>query len=134
MRQISRNELFEAAWARPLTKVAAEFGVTSTALKKICDRHDIPVPGRGYWAAVASGKVFPRPGLRPVEDHRLEEVLIRGATPAMTAVMAINVVPPNPMRFADQIKANRSLGSYEYSGNKHQQRAQPATIQIMMPG
>ena len=89
MRQISRNELFEAAWARPLTKVAAEFGVTSTALKKICDRHDIPVPGRGYWAAVASGKVFPRPGLRPVEDHRLEEVLIRGATPAMTAAVAI---------------------------------------------
>lgn len=88
MRQISRKELFEAAWDRPLTKVAAEFGVTSTALKKMCDRHDIPVPGRGYWAAVAGGKVFPRPKLKPVKDARLEEIVIRGATPAMTAAVA----------------------------------------------
>lgn len=89
MRQISRNELFEAAWDRPLTKIAAEFGVTSTALRKMCDRHYIPVPGRGYWAAVASGKVFPRPKLGPIKDHRLEEIFIRGVTPAMTAAVAI---------------------------------------------
>ncbi len=44
MRRISRKELFEAAWERPLTKVAEEFGVTSTALKKTCNRHQIPVP------------------------------------------------------------------------------------------
>jgi hypothetical protein len=88
MRRISRKELFEAAWERPLTKVAEEFGVTSTALKKTCNRHQIPVPGRGYWAAFAGGKVFPRPRLRPVKDARLEEILIRGATPAMTAAVA----------------------------------------------
>ena len=48
--------------------------------------------------------------------------------------MAINVVPPKQIRFADQIKANRSPGEYEYSGNRHQQTPQPATIQIMIEG
>gem|GEM_PF-3787724 len=48
--------------------------------------------------------------------------------------MAINVVPPKLIRFADQIKANRSLGVIEYSGNRHQQTVPPPTIQITMPG
>ena len=88
MHTLTRQELFEAAWDRPLTKIAAELGVTSMALKKTCDRHLIPVPRRGYWAAVAGGKVFRRPKLKPVKDGRLEQILIRGATPAMTAAAA----------------------------------------------
>lgn len=61
MRTISREDLFEDSWTRPLSRIAAEFGVSDTALRKMCDRHDIPTPGRGYWAQVASGKSFPRP-------------------------------------------------------------------------
>lgn len=83
-RWLTREALFEAAWDRPLTQVAAELGITSTALKKTCDRHDIPTPGRGYWAAVQSGGVFPRPVLRPVKDPRLEKVRVHGALSAAT--------------------------------------------------
>lgn len=48
MTVMSRQALFEAAWDRPLTEVADELGITSTGLKQICDRHDIPTPGRGH--------------------------------------------------------------------------------------
>jgi hypothetical protein len=75
----SREALFRDAWTRPLSRIAAEFGVSDTALRKMCDRHDIPTPGRGYWAQVASGKSFPKPQLRPVTDPRLETVRIVGA-------------------------------------------------------
>ena len=81
---LTREELFEAAWDRPLTKVAAELGITSTALKKTCDRHDIPTPRRGYWAAVQSGRVFTRPVLRPVKDPRLQSVRVHPALAAPT--------------------------------------------------
>lgn len=64
----SRQALFEAAWQRPLTALAAELGVTDVGLRKICDRHEIPTPGRGYWAQVRAGRTFPRPQLRPVSD------------------------------------------------------------------
>jgi hypothetical protein len=53
---ISREELYQQIWSRPMTKVAAEYGVTSTALKKTCNRHKIPTPGRGYWAKCEHNK------------------------------------------------------------------------------
>ena len=56
MQVVSRETLYEQVWARPMLKVAADYGVTGTALKKTCDRHDIPTPERGYWAKLAHGK------------------------------------------------------------------------------
>jgi len=86
MHEISRQELFDAAWTRPLVEVASDFGVTSTALKKTCSRYDIPTPSRGYWAQVRAGRTFPRPKLRPVKDPRQERVVIFGAPPLPDAV------------------------------------------------
>ena len=47
MRTISRQALFDDVWTRPLTKIAPELGISDVALRKICDRHNIPSPGRG---------------------------------------------------------------------------------------
>ena len=41
VRIVSREELYEQVWAKPMTKVTAEYGVTGTALKKTCDRHTV---------------------------------------------------------------------------------------------
>lgn len=86
MRILSREELFDLAWSRPLTKVAKEFGVTSTALKKTCRRHHIPTPSRGYWTAVAAGGVFPRPKLGKAPRNHLETIRIVGAAPVSETV------------------------------------------------
>lgn len=53
---VSREELYAKVWARPMTDVAAEYGITGTALKKTCNRHRVPTPPRGYWAKVQRGK------------------------------------------------------------------------------
>jgi hypothetical protein len=53
---MTREDLYTEVWARPMIKVAAELGLTGTGLKKICDRHIIPTPERGYWAKLAHGK------------------------------------------------------------------------------
>lgn len=101
MAAMTRQALFEAAWARPLTDIAEDIGITSTGLKKICDRHDIPTPGRGYWAQVRAGTTFPRPKLRPAKSPALEEVAIVGARPLPPAVVAAiararEASPPKP--------------------------------------
>lgn len=75
---MSREALLEAAWQRPLTDIAAELGVSDVGLRKICDRHDIPTPGRGYWAQVRAGKTFARPKLRPASNPRKDQVHIAG--------------------------------------------------------
>jgi hypothetical protein len=42
------RELYEMIWTRPMTKVAAELGISDVALHKICEKHRIPAPGQGH--------------------------------------------------------------------------------------
>jgi hypothetical protein len=78
-RTISRHALFDEVWTRPLTKIAPEFGITDVGLRKICSRHGIPTPLRGYWTKVAAGQVFPRPALRPARTPSREVITIVGS-------------------------------------------------------
>jgi hypothetical protein len=53
---MTRDELYALVWDRPVTKVAADFGISDVALRKICKKHDIPTPPIGYWARLSHGK------------------------------------------------------------------------------
>lgn len=89
MTTISRQDLFDKVWSSPVTRVAAEFGVSDTAVRKMCRRHGIPVPSRGYWAQVAAGRTFPRPKLEPASRARLETVRFVGAGQPSPEVKAV---------------------------------------------
>jgi hypothetical protein len=43
-------QLHEKVWARPMTTLAEEFGVSGRGLAKSASAFDVPVPPRGYWA------------------------------------------------------------------------------------
>lgn len=86
MRWTSRTELFEDAWTRPMLRIAEDYGVSSTALKKTCDRHEIPTPPRGYWAKLEVGRGQPRPALQPASDPHLERIRIVGGPKLPTSV------------------------------------------------
>ena len=59
---MSREKLYELVWSKPLTSVAADFGVSSVAIKKVCRRQQVPTPPRGYWAKIEAGaRVSPIP-------------------------------------------------------------------------
>jgi hypothetical protein len=78
--EISRKSLFEMVWSQPMTKVAAQFKISDVALTKICRRHEIPVPGRGFWARVAAGQPLKRPELRLPSRPELEDIRIFGSS------------------------------------------------------
>lgn len=78
MQVIKRDELYTRIWARPLTAVAADLGVTGTALKKACIRHQIPTPPRGHWTRLKHGKPSPTAKLPAMKDPRLAQVRIVG--------------------------------------------------------
>lgn len=56
MRYITRNQLYDMVWAKPLSVLATEFSISGNGLKKICAKYSVPVPQRGYWAKIAAGK------------------------------------------------------------------------------
>jgi hypothetical protein len=54
--QLTREELHDLVWAKPMTQVAKDFQISDRALAKICARKQVPVPPRGYWAKKSAGK------------------------------------------------------------------------------
>jgi hypothetical protein len=64
----SRIELYELVWAKPMTHLAKELGLSDVGLRKICVKYGIPLPARGYWSRLQFGKQDPRPEL-PFENN-----------------------------------------------------------------
>lgn len=48
MRVLTREQFHELVWSTPMTTLAKEFGLSGVALHKICRRHDVPTPPRGW--------------------------------------------------------------------------------------
>ncbi len=53
---ITRDELYEQIWSKPMRDVAASHGVSGSFLTKVCRRMNIPCPPTGYWARIAAGQ------------------------------------------------------------------------------
>ena len=47
---LKREELYQLVWAEPITTLAKQYGLSDVGLAKVCKRHKIPKPERGYWA------------------------------------------------------------------------------------
>lgn len=66
---VSRQDLFDQVWSKPMRTLAVEYGVSATHLKSICVSLDIPVPIQGHWNKVAAGKpADPKPALPETDD------------------------------------------------------------------
>lgn len=74
--RISRKELYELIWTQPTRTLAARFGISDVALKKTCERAEIPTPDRGYWAKKEAGKETFRASLPPRSPGMSDEVKV----------------------------------------------------------
>ncbi|RIV80315.1 hypothetical protein [Pelagerythrobacter aerophilus] len=58
---LTRRELFDRIWSKPLTANAAELGTKPAVLAALAKRLDLPQPGSGYWTQKELGKAPPTP-------------------------------------------------------------------------
>jgi AcrR family transcriptional regulator len=75
---ITRRQLYERVWAKPLSVVAGEMGISANALTKICNRLLVPYPTRGYWTKINAGKRVAREALPPEPERQTRQVTISG--------------------------------------------------------
>lgn len=101
-RTVTRQTLYDFIWDRPMWKVAPEFGLSGNGLAKLCRRHGIPVPERGYWAKIAHGKRVRKPPLPNAPKGEGEEIVIEASPPGRTA---LETAMPEPL--AALLKAER---------------------------
>jgi hypothetical protein len=88
---LTRKELYERVWSTPMRTLALEFGISDVGLAKLCRRHEIPLPGRGYWARLQFGQKPERISLSAMADPRLESIPIFRSEPKERNVLAPEV-------------------------------------------
>src|ERR1700733_3381070 len=71
---MNRAALYELVWAKPVTHVARDFGISDVAIRKICIKHNIPTPPLGYWAKLLHGKKVGRPPLPPLKKGQSDTI------------------------------------------------------------
>jgi hypothetical protein len=53
---VKRSELYRLVWQVPMGRLAKRYGLSDVGLAKICHKHNIPSPPRGYWAKKYHGQ------------------------------------------------------------------------------
>src|SRR5258707_4933833 len=90
---LSREDLYELAWSKPITELAKDFGISDVGLAKRCKRLGIPLPGRGYWARVDAGQTPYRPKLpKRAEEWSDQSALTVGPSPFTPVTVALAIL------------------------------------------
>ena len=55
-KELTRKELYNLVWSKPLTQLAKDFGLSDNGLRKICKKYDIPLPKMGHWQKIQYAK------------------------------------------------------------------------------
>ncbi len=78
MAEVDREKLYEQVWTIPGARLAPLYGISDVALAKVCRRHKIPRPPRGYWARLAAGQKLLKPPLPRLRDGQHSIVQMQG--------------------------------------------------------
>src|SRR5690554_755714 len=55
-KKITRQELYDLVWSKPVTHIAKEYGFSDNGIRKICKKYNIPLPNVGYWSKLKHNK------------------------------------------------------------------------------
>jgi hypothetical protein len=108
---LTREKIYELVWEKPMARVAAEHSISDVGLAKLCARHGIPTPPRGYWAQLEAGRAPPRPALPTSADRA--PIRLRAAAPGqnaekqdeLSAAVTSERKPENRISVAERLQA-----------------------------
>jgi hypothetical protein len=61
--RLSREELHELVWTKPMSELAKAYHISDVGLRKICKRLNVPIPVAGHWQRVKAGRTVKRTAL-----------------------------------------------------------------------
>ena len=71
---VTRNDLYKLVWSHPITELAKKYQMSDNGLRSICKKHNIPLPGIGFWMKKKYGKKLDIP-LLP-ESEKSSDILL----------------------------------------------------------
>ena len=100
--KLSRQELYDMVWSKPMTTLAKEFNLSDNGLRKICKKNDIPMPKVGHWEKVKYGYTTVKPKLSKQSNNDIKSIDIN-------AFKKSNANSESGIDFLSQIKSNNKL-------------------------
>lgn len=114
---LTRQEMYDLVWSKPMTQLAAEFGLSDVGLRKICKAAKVPTPGIGYWAKLANGKKVTQAELPTLYPFQSQFVHIGGGSrsrygyydePEQTEEELAQMELPPPPKFGESLDEVRA--------------------------
>lgn len=94
---MTREELFKLVWAQPVKRVAKQVGMSDRGLAARCEKFNIPLPPRGYWAKVEAGAMPSVPELPVATDLEGVEIEFQVQPKDLMQAQASSIdEPPKP--------------------------------------
>ena len=87
-RIMTRQELYDLVWSKPMCRLCEDFGLSDRGLAKICERHAIPTPPRGYWAKREAGRRVRQTPLPDAKASPLDRIRIDPPPPTSESELA----------------------------------------------
>lgn len=53
--ELTREEIYEMVWNVPMRRLAWKYKISDNGLRKICKKHNIPLPTNGHWVRIKFG-------------------------------------------------------------------------------
>lgn len=111
---LTREQLYELVWTKPLAQVAKALGGSERALAQACTRYQIPRPRASYWTRLAVGHAPARRPLPQPEDPQMSVVVIGKPKPLDSPPAASEPIKPEavqaiPEKIEFQSKTIRDL-------------------------
>lgn len=131
---ISRKQLYDQVWQEPMCRLAQRYGISDVGLAKICRKHDIPIPARGYWAKKQAGHNPPQIALpHPSSDVSIDLPDARdvaAVSAELDAAIAAERAKDAPVVVADNLRGSHTLVS---AANQELQSAQTDEYGLIVP-
>src|ERR1700741_893373 len=89
---MTRLELYNLVWSTPTSQLSRTLGYSDVGIAKICRKHKIPRPPRGYWAKKQAGQT---PRQIPLPD------------PSNNSVIELRVPNMNQLETPERTKVDR---------------------------
>lgn len=104
---LSRSELYEQVWSKPMTKIAKDYGMSDNGIRKICRKFDIPWPKAGYWQKLEYGKKVkqvPLPDSKGDGEIQITSKENKDKGEAEIPEIVAEYLPKNQIKVPDQLK------------------------------
>ena len=106
-KRADREKLYQEVWSTPMLKLAKQYSYSDRGLAKLCERMNIPVPPRGYWAKKEAGQEVAQTPLPPLSEGQQNYVIYRAmalepSSPKDQSLEEFEHRPENRITVADE--------------------------------